>query len=540
MRSRRREAQQLAFQLACNFKYKTYSNFILERFEDLRISGQKSVSFDGTFLETLSIGDRFAALSLIISFMGGFTSLNLSLNGWNMTPKIFANFSVDFHNLRSLTLHDCNLGSEDCENLAIPLQLNCSITSLDLSHNVLIGLSVCRGEVSGIFDLSGFSSLLSALLKSNTLETLNLSGNNLGLKRQDSDKPKKIRNNKLRQTNENPSISEFTIKQQVEITAALIIKQFLFKNRSLKFLNINANKFDDDDEIALFLLSHNIHHTSGGNTTTSKKSKCNSSSNSSGGSKHNNFGLDNSEYKRNSSSCSSSSSSSSSSTDIQPGINMRRSSRVATSFSSSNSSSSRSYNNDHIPSTLISTSPLTGSPCQSLCGIRLENSNSTYCNLNFSILRPPIQDLANLSNRCLDSFTGRLLGEQCINQIFYYFDMIVIVIVNVSAIIVSITIILIIVIIIIIIIINIITTLIIIIIITDTVLYLLKILLSVLIFLLILSPLSYRSNITVIFFLIIITVLVTLQSYHMITITKCSSPTFYQHCYPMSSKSVEL
>ena len=104
------------------------------------------------------------------------------------------------------------------------------------------------------------------------------------------------------------------------------------------------------------------------------------------------------------------------------GIKRRRSNRLNNSLATSTdtfiSASSMSATSSSITprkfqtiSNSIPASVLSGSPCKSLCGIQLRNSKPDHHNLKFSTFWLPVHDLVNLSNSCLDSFTGRLLGE---------------------------------------------------------------------------------------------------------------------------------
>ena len=360
-------------------------------------------------METLSTNYQLDAGDILASFIKGFTSLNLSLTGWLMTPKMFASLSTSFQHLRSLILHDCNLGSEACKYLAQPLKVNKSIVSLDLSNNMLVGLSRCRGEVSGICDISGLSSLLSALLDSDTLESLNLSGNNLGLIRHDLvPNSKKAKKSPAEPTVGSAHISGNAAKLLVGETVAELLQNFLHENSSVSNLNLNANKFDDnDEETAVLLLSHNSHHSARGISSGSCSSCSSKYVYNKNMSPHGSLSI----IKRENDLYSG-----------QIGMKRRRSNRLSNSHTTSTDTFA-STPSIHATSPSIACSDLqptsnsipafvlSGSPCKSLCGIKLRNSKPDHHNLKFSSFQPPVQDLVDLSNSCLDSITGRLLGE---------------------------------------------------------------------------------------------------------------------------------
>lgn len=335
-----------------------------------------------------------------------YDSLRVSLNGWYLDDQILRNISKGFGKLRSLRLHDCKIGPEDCRTLALTLQSNNSIRTLDLSYNQIIGVTTCRGVALGRFDPSGISDLLDSL-QGCKVQTLDLSGNYLGGIRCTA------------YSKANSANSDKMIADDYNTSGTIIAKlleKFLLTNRTVKSLNLNANEFnDDDDEVAqILLLSDTAHHSSHsdnndrmdriGSTlaqtgaqisvgiTGCRRRTVGSGTRFNGGD----------EAVRRSSRITKGSESAPvwSPSAAKPAYfpTSSSSSFTASPSSSSSSSSSAVSHCSSIPS---------NSPCVTLCGIQL---TSLKTDPSDSCFQPSKRDLVDLSNCSLDSMTGRLLG----------------------------------------------------------------------------------------------------------------------------------
>lgn len=328
------------------------SKVIIDKFALLSRIGSRNISFRG-----LEVGQEkdghvngvtITPEVVISTCLKNFTKLNLSLISWTLDGRVDNNLTSGFGHLRSLKLFNCQLGPRDCCNLARALKDNKNIKSLDLSYNRIVGVHAFRNEVLGTYESFGLISVLSAVLRSATIENLNLYGNYLG---------------GIEYTKSTVNLKKRPVSQVLKVpltaedlsysrsTTAKIIKEFLFLNQSVRILNLNANEFNNDDRTAESLLSHLKIHSN--NCTLEEIKNCQYS-----------FFVVSEKRKR----------------SIEPSI----------------------YR--------CNSSDLGFSPCQSLCGIIPVNSRSDYDNLQYSNYYPPDPDLVDLSNMSLDSFTGSLIG----------------------------------------------------------------------------------------------------------------------------------
>lgn len=328
------------------------SKVIIDKFALLSRIGSRNISFRG-----LEVGQEkdghvngvsITPEVVISTCLKNFTKLNLSLISWTLDGRVNNSLTSGFGNLRSLKLFNCQIGPSDCCNLSRALKDNKNIKSLDLSYNRIVGVHAFRNEVLGTYDSVGLVSVLSAILKSATIENLNLYGNYLG-GIQCSKRPVSLRKRTEIQ------VSKATAKSDdfncSDTTTVEIIDEFLFLNQSVRILNLNANEFNNDNGTAESLLSHLKLHS-------------------------NNCTL---EEIQNSHSV------------YFDYIDKRRRSNESNTCRCTPANFERS-------------------PCQSLCGIIPVNSRSDYDNLQYSNFRPPDPDLVDLSNMCLESFTGLLIG----------------------------------------------------------------------------------------------------------------------------------
>lgn len=329
------------------------SKVIIDKFALLTRIGSRNITFRG-----LEVGQEkdchvdgvsITPEVVISTLLKNFTMLNLSLISWTLEGRVNNNLTSGFGHLRSLKLLNCQLGPKDCCNLARALKDNKNIKLLDLSYNRIVGVHAFRNEVLGTYDSSGLLSVLSALLRSATIENLNLYGNYLG-GIQCSKAPVSVRKRiEVQVSKATVTAEDFSCSG---MTTAEMMKEFLFLNQSVRILNLNANEFNNDDSIVKSLLSHLHIHSSNSTLEEIRNSR----------------------------------------------------------FIYFDSGEKRRKSNESIICRPTSAN-LGRSPCQSLCGITPENSRSDYHNLQYSNFHPPDPDLADLSNMSLESFTGSLLGR---------------------------------------------------------------------------------------------------------------------------------
>jgi hypothetical protein len=87
-------------------------------------------------------------------------------------------YESDFTKLTRVTLCNCSLGPSECTTIAHALRLpSTRLVHLDLSFNYLTGKPTGTG--GSFYEFSGFDRLCNAILWSQTLTSLNLSGNAL-------------------------------------------------------------------------------------------------------------------------------------------------------------------------------------------------------------------------------------------------------------------------------------------------------------------------------------------------------------------------
>jgi hypothetical protein len=328
------------------------SKVIIDKFALLSRIGSRNISFRG-----LEVGQEkdghvngvtITPEVVISTCLKNFTKLNLSLISWTLDGRVNNNLTSGFGHLRSLKLFNCQIGPRDCCNLSRALKDNKNIKSLDLSYNRIVGVHAFRNEVLGTYDSAGLLAVLSAILRSATIENLNLYGNYLG-GIQCSKTPVSLKKRTEVQVSKATATAEdFNCSGT---TTVEIIKEFLFLNQSVRILNLNANEFNNDNGTAESLLSHLKLHSNHCTMDEIKNSPC--------------IYFEVSEKRR----------------------------------------KSNESNSCHC-----TTADLGRSPCQSLCGIIPENSRSDYDNLQYSNFRPPDPDLVDLSNMSLESFTGSLIG----------------------------------------------------------------------------------------------------------------------------------
>jgi hypothetical protein len=316
----------------------------------------------------------------------------LSFVAWPIEKWSLYTITSTLENLLYLKLHDCKLGPDHCKTLADSLQGNKSIIELDLSYNRLIGIHAIRSDVKGGVDVSGLKLLFAALLASNYLQILDLSGNYLG---------------GIRCTS---ASSDKEIVRSIDNcgeVVAHIIGIFLRHTRSLKSLNLNSNEFCDNEKIQKILLSSNHDYACDRvkkdadsvlcyNSKEGSKIDCDDDTNSS---IYNNTNEDINTHKM----CN---------FPIQ----------LESSSSSSSSSSLRPSLNNPTPHNLF---PSLSPSCQTLCGITLINSKDVFMHSKFenSNFNSAMGDTVDMSNLSLDPFTGRLLGRICIYlcEVMYMF-----------------------------------------------------------------------------------------------------------------------
>lgn len=327
---------------------------ILQKFDLLSRNGSLNIAFhdyefDHSFDE-YARQDSCMPSDTIANCLEHLSMVNLSIIGWSLRERTIPNLSTAFHHLHSLGLRDCKMGPGDCSLLSNALTFNRSIKVLDLSDNRIVGIYSSRNQIFGDHDTSGFAAILSALLRSSTVEHLNLSSNYLGGVRCSYTSPSGRRLMKCASFVAKPD----EISKSGFITASMI-EEFLFFNQSVCYLNLNNNEFQNDDNIAQSLLSHTHHHT-------------------------NNCDKEDSSKRRNS---------------LRVVNNKRR----------------RFFEIYDTTNHLSTPTGIEGSPCRTLCGIIPSSSRSDYHDLQYSSFHPPVSDHADLSNLCLEPSTGILLGE---------------------------------------------------------------------------------------------------------------------------------
>lgn len=331
------------------------STFIMEKFTQLSRNGSRNITFHryefDLGCDSNLLADSCIPAAAVAYCLRNFSMVNLSIIGWSLREGTVANLSAAFQHLHSLRLHDCEMGPRDCSLLSNAMTTNRSIKVLDLSNNRIVGIFSSRNQIYGDHDTSGLAAILSALLRSSTVERFDLSSNYLGGVRCTYTSVNGKRGSRCVVNAAKPD----EISKSGFMTASMI-EGFLFFNQSVQYLNLNNNEFQNDEIIAKSLLSHMQHHA-------------------------NNCDRELSDKRRNS---------------------LRVVNKKRRRFS-------EIYDSQDFMFTSLGTE---GSPCRSLCGIIPSSSRSDYHDLQYSSFHPPESDLANVSNLCLDPSTGILLGER--------------------------------------------------------------------------------------------------------------------------------
>ena len=331
------------------------STFIIEKFTQLSRNGSRNISFHrhefDLGCDSNLLADSCIPAAGVAYCLRNFSMVNLSIIGWSLRKGTVANLSAGFQHLHSLRLHDCEMGPGDCSLLSNAMTTNRSIKVLDLSNNRIVGIFSSRNQIYGDHDTSGLAAILSALLRSSTVERFDLSSNYLGGVRCTYTSVNGKKGSRCVVNAAKPD----EISKSGFMTASMI-EEFLFFNQSVQYLNLNNNEFQNDEIIAQSLLSHMQHHANNCDNELSDK-------------RRNSLRVVNKKRRR--------------FFDV--------------------------YDCQDFMSTSLSTE---GSPCRSLCGIIPSSSRSDYHDLQYSSFHPPASDLADVSNLCLDPSTGILLGER--------------------------------------------------------------------------------------------------------------------------------